>query len=63
MRQFIADLRARSVTPHVAIDGHVRKGVQPRATVIDRRAARHLDLEQRILQSLDDPFGPSLSPM
>jgi hypothetical protein len=41
VRQFIGDLRTRQVTPHIAIDGHVRKSGRPRATAIDGRTTRH----------------------
>ena len=35
---FVGDLRARIVTPHIVVDGNVRKSGKPRATAIDRRA-------------------------
>jgi transposase len=59
VRQFIADLRARSVTPHVAIDGHVRKSGRPRATAIDRRTTRHLGyaISQRCRKRVEEVFG------
>ena len=45
VRQFVADLRARCVTPHIAIHGYVNKYGTPRATAIDRRATRHAGYE------------------
>ncbi len=38
---FVDALRDGAVTPHIAIDGHVRKTGKPRKTRIDRRTARH----------------------
>lgn len=59
VRQFIADLRTRSVTPHVAIDGHVRKSGKPRATAIDRRTTRHSGyaISQRCRKRVEEVFG------
>ena len=39
--QFVRELRARSVTPHIAIDGHLTKTGKRRRTAIDRRTLRH----------------------
>jgi hypothetical protein len=44
-RQFIADLRARHITPHVAVDGHVRKSGKPARH--SYRAAHHSSLRVR----------------
>jgi hypothetical protein len=51
---FVAALRARRVTPHIAIDGHVRKSGKPRKTAIDRRTTRHpgYALSQRLRKLL-----------
>lgn len=59
VRQFIADLRARSVTPHVAIDGHVRQGGRPRATAIDGRTVRRpgYAVSQRCRKRIEEVFG------
>jgi IS5 family transposase len=38
---FVVALRARSVSPHIAIDGHVRVTGEPRRTSVDRRITRH----------------------
>src|SRR5271170_4434957 len=59
VRQFVADLRARTVTPHIAIDGHVRKTGKPRATAIDRRTTRHAGygVSQRCRKRIEEVFG------
>jgi transposase len=56
---FIAALRARRVTPHVAIDGHVRKSGRPRKTAIDRRTTRHrgYTISMRLRKRIEEPFG------
>ncbi len=38
---FVGALRARRVTPHIAIDGHLTKTGKRRKTAIDRRTTRH----------------------
>ncbi len=38
---FVADLRARKVTPHIAIDGHLTKTGKRRKTTIDGRTTRY----------------------
>ncbi|MGH6993890.1 MAG: IS5 family transposase [Caulobacteraceae bacterium] len=59
VRQFIADLRSRKVTPHVAVDGHVRKSGKPRATAIDGRTTRHpgYGISQRCRKRIEEVFG------
>ena len=59
VRQFIDDLRARLVTPHVAIDGHVRKSGKPRATALDGRTTRHpgYAVSQRCRKRIEEVFG------
>jgi transposase len=59
VRQFVADLRARCVTPHIAIHGHVNKYGTPRTTAIDRRATRHAgyDISQRCRKRIEEVFG------
>ena len=59
VRQFVADLRARTVTPHIAIDGHVRKTGKPRATAIDQRTTRHAGygVSQRCRKRIEEVFG------
>lgn len=59
VRQFIADLRARAVTPHIAIDGHLSKTGKPRATAIDKRTTRHAGyaISQRCRKRIEEVFG------
>jgi transposase len=62
VRAFIGDLRDRAVTPHIAIDGHVRstaKVSRPRSTAIDRRTTRHRGyaLSQRCRKRIEEVFG------
>jgi transposase len=59
VRQFVEDLRKRSVTPHVAIDGHLSKTGKPRATAVDRRTTRHSGyaISQRCRKRIEEVFG------
>jgi IS5 family transposase len=59
VRQFVHDLRDRSVTPHIAIDGHVRIRGTPRMTAIDRRTTRHVgyEISQRCRKRIEEVFG------
>jgi transposase len=59
VRQFVHDLRDRSVTPHIAIDGHVRIRGTPRKTAIDRRTTRHVgyEISQRCRKRIEEVFG------
>jgi transposase len=59
VRQFITDLRTRRVTPHIAVDGHVRKSGRPRATAIDGRTTRHTGyaVSQRCRKRIEEVFG------
>jgi transposase len=59
VRQFVTDLRARAVTPHIAIDGHVRKSGTPRVTAVDRRTTRHAGyaISQRCRKRIEEVFG------
>ena len=56
---FIGDLRARRVTPHVAIDGHVTKTGKQRKTALDRRTTRHpgYAVSQRCRKRIEEVFG------
>jgi transposase len=56
---FVANLRAREVTPHVAIDGHVRVTGRPRKTAIDKRTTRHpgYAISQTIRKRIEEIFG------
>ena len=57
--QFVQDLRDRSVTPHIAIDGHVRKTGKPRKTAVDARTTRHegYGISQRCRKRIEEVFG------
>ena len=57
--QFVHDLRGRLVTPHIAIDGHVRKTGRPRRTAIDARTTRHegYEISQRCRKRIEEVFG------
>jgi transposase len=62
VRQFIGDLRSRCVTPHVAIDGHVRstaKTSKPRSSAVDARTTRHpgYAVSQRCRKRIEEVFG------
>jgi hypothetical protein len=56
---FIADLRARRVTPHVAIDGHLSKTGKPRKTAVGARTTRHpgYAISQRCRKRIEEVFG------
>jgi len=56
---FVHDLRGRSVTPHIAIDGHVRKTGRPRRTAIDARTTRYegYGISQRCRKRIEEVFG------
>jgi transposase len=59
VRQFVEDLRERSVTPHIAIDGHLSKTGKPRTTAVDRRTLRHpgYAVSQRLRKRIEEIFG------
>jgi transposase len=56
---FVAALRVRSVSPHIAIDGHVRVTGKPRKTSVDRRVTRHAGyaVSQRCRKRIEEVFG------
>jgi transposase len=56
---FVAALRIRSVSPHIAIDGHVRLTGKPRKTSVDRRVTRHAGyaVSQRYRKRIEEVFG------
>ncbi len=60
---FIADLRERQVTPHIAVDGHLSKTGKPRKTAIDGRTLRHIGyaVSQRCRKRIEEIFGWSKS--
>lgn len=57
--QFVHDLRDRSVTPHIAIDGHLSKTGKRRKTAVDGRTIRHAsyDISQRCRKRIEEVFG------
>ena len=57
--QFVHDLRRRTVTPHIAIDGHITKIGKRRWTAVDRRITRHAGYEvsQRCRKRIEEVFG------
>ena len=56
---FVQDLRDRSVTPHIAIDGHLTKTGKRRKTALDARTTRHpgYDISQRRRKRIEETFG------
>ena len=56
---FIGELRRRTVTPHIAVNGAVSKLGRARRTVLDRRTMRHADyaLSQRHRKRIEEVFG------
>lgn len=56
---FVQKLRARDVTAHVAIDGHLSKTGKPRKTAIDRRVLRHpgYAVSQCCRKRIEEVFG------
>jgi transposase len=59
VESFVHGLRERRVTPHVAIDGHVRKSGKARKTALDRRTTRHpgYAISQVVRKRIEEPFG------
>ena len=57
--QFVHDLRSRSVTPHIAIDGHLSKTGKRRKTAVGSRTTRHVgyDISQRCRKRIEEIFG------
>lgn len=57
--EFIGDLRGRSVTPHIAINGYQTKTGKRRKTAIDHRTLRHAGYEvsQRCRKRIEEVFG------
>lgn len=56
---FVAALRARAVSAHIAIDGHLSKTGKPRRTAVDRRTTRHpgYEISQRCRKRIEEVFG------
>jgi transposase len=59
VEQFVHDLRDRSVTPHIAIDGHLSKTGTPRKTAVDGRTTRHTGygISQHCRKRIEEVFG------
>lgn len=59
VRGFIGELRARRVTPHIAVDGHLSRTGKPRSTAIDGRTLRHggYAVSQRCRKRIEEVFG------
>jgi IS5 family transposase len=56
---FVEALREREVSPHIAIDGNVRKSGKPRKTAIDGRTTRHIGyaISQVIRKRIEEIYG------
>ncbi len=56
---FTGELRARGITPHVAINGTVSKLGKVRKTLVDKRTTRHpgYAISQRIRKRIEEAFG------
>lgn len=56
---FVTALRRRTVSAHIAIDGHLSKTGKPRATAVDRRTTRHPGyvVSQRCRKRIEEVFG------
>ena len=56
---FVEDLKSRSVTPHIAIDGHLSKTGKARRTAVDGRTLRHTGyaVSQRCRKRIEEVFG------
>jgi len=56
---FVADLRRRKVTPHIAVNDHPTKTGKRRKTAIDQRTLRHpgYGVSQRCRKRIEEVFG------
>lgn len=56
---FVTALKARAITPHVAINGSISKRGKVRKTAVDRRTTRHpgYAVSQRIRKRIEEAFG------
>jgi len=59
VRDFVGQLRARTVTPHIARDDHVTKTGKRRRTAIDGRTTRHpgYAVSLRLRKRIEEVFG------
>ena len=57
--RFVDDLRARRITPHMAVDGRVTRTGQRRRTRVDGRTTQHAGYRtsQRIRKRIEEIFG------
>lgn len=55
----MTDLRARSVTPHIAVNDHPTKTGKRRKTLVDGRTRRHAGygVSQRCRKRIEEVFG------
>jgi len=56
---FVGDLRARKVTPHIAVDGHLTKTGKRRKTALHGRTTRHAGyaVSRRCRKRIEEVFG------
>lgn len=56
---FVADLRERRITPHIAVNAHRTKTGKRRRTLIDGRTTRHAGyaVSQRVRKRIEEAFG------
>ena len=56
---FVADLRGRRITPHIAVNDHLTMTGKRRRTTIDGRTTRHAGyaVSQRIRKRIEEAFG------
>lgn len=59
VRTFVADLRGRKVTPHLAVNDHPTKTGKRRRTAVDGRTTRHpgYGASQRVRKRIEEVFG------
>ena len=59
VREFINELRASRITPHIAIDGHLSPKGVPRSTAVNGRVTRHAgyEISQRCRKRIEEVFG------
>ena len=59
VQSFVAALRERNVTPHIAVDGHLTKTGKRRKTAIDERTKRHpgYAISQCCRKRIEEVFG------
>ena len=59
VREFVSDLRARRITPHIARDDHLTKTGKRRTSAIDGRTTRHpgYGVSLRVRKRIEEVFG------